>query len=328
MVRIAEFNMSENPGDRKWGEPGNQLTSPLEVEEPTFRGELQIVPFYGGWTACYRAIKTQVAERIATIMEEACRNLNCGYSQYNGESPRTSFYDELRDSGWSAAKIRNKCNGDCSSGIAAAVNGAGVPVSKDMYTGIEDETLMSSGEFLRIDDERLVNDPAYRRRGDIMFKPGHTAAVIDDGVDSFSRLPVYVIGGTVWKRRIAGTGKYEPISAVTSGTALYTGAQRSGRWWLVSDPNTGERAWISSSYLATCYMLHNIGGAQSWIRSKPSLDGDRITLLDQVAAAPATTQEAVDERGVYWNEVLTPDKRRYGWVSSKYSVVEGAGGEL
>lgn len=322
MVRIAEFNMSENPGDRKWGEPGNQLTTSAEAEEPTFRGELQIVPFYGGWTACYRAIQTQVAEGIARIMEDAARNLNVGYSQYNGASPRTTFYDELKAAGWDAKKIRNKCNGDCSSGIAGAVNGAGVPVSKDMYTGIEDETLMSSGAFLRIDDERLVNDPTYRRRGDIMFKPGHTAAIIDDGPNSFSRVPLVVTGGSVWKRRIAGTAKYDPISPLSSGTFVYGTPQRDGRWILCSDPETGERAWISSTYLKTRYMLHNISGAQSWIRSAPNLDGDRITLLDSVALAPATLEEAIDNRGVYWNEVLTPDWKSYGWVSSKYTVLE------
>lgn len=322
MIRIAEFNMSENPDDRKWGEPGNQLTPFPENEEPTFRGELQIVPFYGGWTACYRAVKGQVAIRIAEIMEEAARNLNIGYSQYNGESPRTSFYDELRSAGWSAAKIRNKCNGDCSSGIAAAVNGAGVEITKDMYTGIEDEVLMRSGAFIRIDDKRLINDPAYRRRGDIMLKPGHTAAVIDDGESALEETPLEVVGGSVWARRIAGTGVYDPVKVYKSGAKLLGSVQRDGRWRIVKDPKSGDRYWISSTYIEERFALRNIDGAQSWIRSKPSLDGDRLALLEDIVITPATGRDAVDERGIYWNYVETPDRDRYGWISSKYTTIE------
>lgn len=315
-VRIAEFNMSENPEDRKWGEPGNQLTPYPENTWSVFIGELQVRPWYGEWTACYRPINPITADKIAQVMEDACRNLCVGYSQYNGAYPRTSFYDELRKAGWNAAEIKNLCNGDCSSGIMAACNAAGIPIDTSMYTETEDKLLMASGQFIRITDAGLINRQELRRRGDIMLKKGHTCCIIDNGDESALDIPLRTTASTYY-RSYTRVEKGSQLGALPAGRDLWGGCQRSGKWWIVSVK--GQRVWISNSYIEPLAYVSVNTGCQSWIRSEPSINGDRLDLADDNDFLYAAYGLFPDERGVYWYKVLTPDGSRYGYISSKYT---------
>ena len=316
MLRLAEFNMSENPGDRKYGEPGDQLKTAAEAEEPIFtKGELRIVSFYGGWETVYRAVNVIYAERIAWNMEAAARNIAVGYSQYNGAYPRTTFYDELLKAGGDAMQIRNKCNGDCSSGIMAVVNAAVgyEALPRDMYTETEDNALMKTGLFMRLS----YHDFFAYQRGDILLKKGHTAVVIDDEDEQLYR---YIATGNTWFRTLPDTTVASRIDVLKTGETVDLLRGAKNNWRMAFSPFT---AWISLKYLKPARTVTVMEGASSWVRSEPSIDGRKIALITGPSYEMAAGQnDVMDERGVYWHPVQLHNGTTCGYISSKYTEVK------
>lgn len=311
MIRIAEFNMSENPGDRKWGVPGDQLKTEAEAQEPVFHGELQIVWYYGGWDRAFRAVDPIRADCIAEIMEKACRNLNVGYSQYNGAAPRTSFYHELLAAGCDAALIDTPCNGDCSSGVMAAINaayGAGT-VPEDLYTGTERDLIMATGEFMELFDVREET----LKRGDIVLKKGHTAVILD--YPEYISVPMVCTGNT-WLRTMPDTSVKSRYVVYLKGDYVNIGIGAKNQWRIAQG---GRRGWISNKYLEPQYKIRAVPGAQVWIRSAPSLYGNRKALVGPDYMLYGTGKRAEDDRGVIWYEVALQDGLHWGYVSSKYT---------
>ena len=81
MIRIAQASSSENYS--KYGKAPNQRRTGASRTKPegNLDGELNVVNWYGGWEAVYRAIDGEVAEKIATFMFRAVSNGNYfGYS--------------------------------------------------------------------------------------------------------------------------------------------------------------------------------------------------------------------------------------------------------
>jgi hypothetical protein len=129
------------------------------------------------WTSVIRPKDSNVAEKIAKAMEQACANNNIGYDQ----NQRTTLFTAAKAVDWDLSKITTACECDCSSLVAVCVNAAGVPVSKDIYTGNEQAALMGTGKFEVLTGSSYTGSSMKLKRGDILLSSGHTAVVLSNG---------------------------------------------------------------------------------------------------------------------------------------------------
>lgn len=135
------------------------------------------------WTSVIRPKDSSAAEKIATAMEQACANDNIGYDQ----NQRTTLYTQAKAVNWDLSKIATACECDCSALVAVCVNAAGIPVSKDIYTGNELSSLKATGKFDVYTTSQHISSDTYLKRGDILLGSGHTAIVLSDGTGSSNK---------------------------------------------------------------------------------------------------------------------------------------------
>lgn len=320
MVRIGEFRSSETGG--KWGRPGDQVM-PVNPGK-TFDGEVRIRAYDGGFTTIYRPISVKAADSIAYNMEAAALNRNVGYSQNNGEYPRTSFYDALKAAGGDASKIDTPCNSDCSAGAAALINNAGIPISLDMWTGNMPELMEKTRQFMTLDIEAADSDSytgAYLMRGDILYRPGHVAIVLESG--EFATGVQAKATGDVWQRLSPGVRKGTEFRAIAKDDYCcyyLPPAPVSGRDWYITQYN-GFRGWASSRYVQHCYKVQPTASVH--VRILPRLGSTIIDTVYKYDYLIATGAEFTDDRGVVWYQVIV-DNIMLGWISSMYSVLNYA----
>lgn len=129
------------------------------------------------WHTVFSPKSAVAAEKIAKAMEQACKNNNIGYDQYQ----RTTLYTLAKAVGWDISKVTQKCETDCSALVAVCCNAAGISVSKDMYTGNEKSILKKTGAFTVHTASKYVGGAEYLKRGDILLGNGHTAIVLSNG---------------------------------------------------------------------------------------------------------------------------------------------------
>ena len=209
MIRIAQASSSENFS--KYGNAPNQRRTGASRTKPegNLDGELNVVPWYGGWEAVYRAIDAEVSERIATIAYRAVANGNyIGYSW----SGNTQVFDALKAKGTTdPMDIDTLVNCDCATLVGAAVYYSGIHDDglRAMTTWREDEILMRTNAFVKLTDKEMLDKGKGIRRGDIVLKSGHTAVVLDSD-------PVEPSGAMFVFQKFSFNGV--AISAGTSGT--------------------------------------------------------------------------------------------------------------
>lgn len=317
MIRVAEFRSSEY--NSAWGRPGDQVMP----NEPgnVFDGEVR-VRYYAGdeFTSVWRPVEAAVAESIAYNMEAAARNPHVGYSQNNGSAPRTTFYEELLKAGGDASKISKNCNGDCSAGTAAVLKIAGVPVPADMWTGNAPEEMRKTRMLIEIETENFTVFEPYVLRGDILYRKGHMAIAVDNGSGAVP-IPVEATGD-VWQRLLPEAVPGTELRAIPRGSidadAYLPGVEADdGRVWYITS-YAGRRGWTSSRYLQA--LFHVTATAPVYVRTKPSLAGKIVNVLEQGDTIPATGAYYTDARGQDWYHVEV-DCRTFGWVSGKYSII-------
>ena len=129
------------------------------------------------WHTVFRPESPTVAEKIAKAMEQACANNNIGYDQWE----RTSLFTQAKAKKWNISKVDVKCETDCSALVAVCCNAAGIPVSKDMWTGNQKSLLSATGKFAIYTVAKYTDSPDYLMRGDILLGTGHTAIVLSNG---------------------------------------------------------------------------------------------------------------------------------------------------
>lgn len=209
MIRIAQASSSET--FTKYGKAPNQRRTGASRTKPegNLDGELNIVPWYDGWEAVYRAVDGEVAEKIATFMYRAVSNGNYfGYS-WTGN---TEVWDAMHRKGTTnPLDIDTLCNCDCGTITGAAVDAAGIHDEglRAMTTWREDEILMRTNAFVKLTDKEMLENGKGIRRGDIVLKSGHTAVVLDSD-------PVEPSGAMFLFQKFSFNGV--AISAGTSGT--------------------------------------------------------------------------------------------------------------
>lgn len=167
MVKIGHASLDER-GDISGGKAGDQTGS-----------EVCIRDWYAkGWTQVCRPKSKEVAEKIASAMEAACKNDLIGYDQ----NQRTTLYNEAKKVGWDLSKVKVACETDCSALVAVCCNAAGLSVSKDIYTGNEVAALKQTGAFTVLTAKKYLDSPDYLERGDVLVKQyAHTAVVLTNG---------------------------------------------------------------------------------------------------------------------------------------------------
>ena len=251
MMRLAQAASSEYFS--AWGVPPNQRRTGVTKAKPegNLDGELNIVSFYSGWTACYRATDAAIAEKIAWIMERAVANGSyIGYGQNNGNYPRTGVFDTLaKISDRDPAKISTLCNCDCSSLVGAATYYAGVTDSKlkDMWTGSMRSVLLGTGKFVEITDTVLLQSGKGLKRGDILWKKGHTAVALDTDLTT-DTTPCRIANCKACNFREGPGTEYGIIDALSVGTRVDLVSTASNGWAQMI--YAGTYGYISPKYYA------------------------------------------------------------------------------
>lgn len=160
-----------------------------------------------GWTQLVRPKSPEIAEKIASAMEAACKNDYIGYDQ-NG---RNTLYSAAKAVNFNLAKIKTYCECDCSSLVAVCVNAAGIYVSPDIYTGNEVAALQATGKFDVLTGKDYLNTSAYLKRGDILVKQySHTVVVLSNGSKITDKQPEpkpdeNVMYAECFDKKLAGT---------------------------------------------------------------------------------------------------------------------------
>lgn len=189
-VMIGHASIDEN-GKARGGVAGDQTGR--EVCKRTWYDK--------GWNKVIRAKDNNIAEKIAKAMESACANDNIGYDQ----NQRTTLFVQAQSKKWDISKVTTKCETDCSALVSVCVNAAGVPVSKDIYTGNEANALKETGKFEVLTDSKYLNTDKNLKRGDILLKEGsHTAIVLTNGENVFKKGTTKKSITTIAKEVIAG----------------------------------------------------------------------------------------------------------------------------
>ena len=145
--------------------------------------EWQVRSWYkysSGWGCVLRHPDEKVAQKIADYARAAANNDNIGYDQYQ----RLTFWYELVKSNYDPAKIKNKCESDCSGGVTAIVKAVGytlnVPSLKELsptnYTGSMKPNFKAVG-FDVLTDEKYLTSDKYLKPGDILLNEKHHTCI-------------------------------------------------------------------------------------------------------------------------------------------------------
>lgn len=173
MVKIGSARINEK-GTVNGGKAGDQTGGEVSTQN--------WYPHSKGWIVI-RAKDPKHREDIAHNMESACANNNIGYCQNH----RTSLTAAAKPYGYDAAKVKVKCEVDCSELVRNCCLYAGINVGV-FNTASEVSALVKTGKF------QVLTDPTYTRssknllRGDILVtaRKGHTVVVLTNGSNTAS----------------------------------------------------------------------------------------------------------------------------------------------
>lgn len=200
MARIGEARFDEN-GKLNYGLPGDQTGQ-----------EVCISPFYISeakpWTKVFRAKRNSVRESLARCMTDACLNENIGYAQYGNKTSnyvdRYGLYFALKTCK-TMSRVSIPCNCDCSSLVGQCCILSGVNVSIYMSTSSEPGILNNTGEF----DEIPFQKGMTLLTGDIMWRAGHTAIIVEGDAEQEKEDEMYsarIKSSSTMKKWASGAG--------------------------------------------------------------------------------------------------------------------------
>jgi hypothetical protein len=161
--------VGDEHGQASGGEAGNQNGK-----------ELRTQPWYlnkKGWIVL-RPKDPKVATKLVYDVKAACNNMNIGYDQ----KERNTLFREAEKVEFDCAKVTTPCECDCSALVRVCLWYAGVKVGH-FNTATEVETLMKTGKFEKLTEDKYTEQSSYLKAGDILVTKvkGHTAIVLNDG---------------------------------------------------------------------------------------------------------------------------------------------------
>lgn len=143
--------------------------------------EWQIRSWYNRpWDCVLRFPDKNVRKLIAKYARSAANNNMIGYNQMN----RLSFWQALKAADYDPAKIKTKCDSDCSAGVTAIVKAVGhilqLPklenLSASNYTGSMRATFRASG-FTVLTEKKYLTSDKYLVPGDILLNENHHTCI-------------------------------------------------------------------------------------------------------------------------------------------------------
>lgn len=182
-IRVAQASSSETFS--KYGTAPNQRRTGVTISKPegNMDGELNVVNFSGGWERVYRPKDSKAAEFIALFMTSAVANGSIGYSQ---DASRVGVFDECKKMTLpNPAAIKKPVNCDCATLVGAAIYFSGIKLDslRKLCTWEMEDVLMKSGKFTKLTDKELLQQGKGIKRGDILWRTGHTAVAIDSYIN-------------------------------------------------------------------------------------------------------------------------------------------------
>ena len=280
--------------------------------------EVRINTFYDGqvWQVIYRCKDKNKAKLIGKYMLEACKNDNIGYD--TGKTRYTCW--DLAMAIKSVKDITKPCNTDCSQLMDICVNLAGIPVSKYLWTAIEDELLMSTGMFTRITDQSMLRGNGLQV-GDILWRSGHTAVVVeaDEQPSGADKTPKWV--GEAFGAKLidvyaesTGASKLKAYPQLACGNLFDVCDEANGRWYTrIAGQYYG---WIDKAYclrktpqrtVTVSTDLHLRANAGSGFKS--------LAIMPRNASVQYCDQKPAAD-GKPWDYVIY--NGQYGFCSDKY----------
>lgn len=264
------------------------------------------------WNKVLRAKNPAIAGKIAAAMEDACRNDNIGYDQYE----RTTLYDLCKENGWNIKAVNKPCETDCSALVAVCVNAAGIKVSGDIYTGNEAAALLRTGEFELLSAPKYLLSDEYLKRGDILlYEFHHTAIALQDGKKAEKGRPAQVEYPLGWNKAESGQWWYAdtPQSIIAGRWAFIE-----GRWYVFDLKGFMIVGWFKQG--EDWYYMNPDDGAmlsEQWVDvDNMSFYMTKLGLMARNAYIKSDTNDMyfwVDSEGKYQEEydTSTPDLDKY-----------------
>lgn len=315
MIRLAQASSSEFFS--AWGVPPNQRRTGVTKQNPygNLDGELNISPFYGGWTIVFRPVSSNLAERIAHFMEQAVKNPYGGYGQNNGQYPRTGLFDALlKLKSTDPMDVKTLFNVDCSSLVGAGVYFSGVKMMalRTMYTGNQRDIFRTSGEFVEIFDKTLLQSAQGIRRGDILWKEGHTAVALDTDPKQ-ETTPVLIWNCSACNLRSGPGTEYDVIRPLHPGDVVQMISRASNGWAQVKAG--AAIGFVSPKYYKQIETMRATGNV--WLRKIAGKIKTETEIIVIPAGATAyVTGETTRVGLTKWYRAFYAG--REGWASGRY----------
>lgn len=169
-VKIGHSSIDEN-NSFSGGQAGDQT-----------KKEVCVRSWYnGGWNLMLRPKTNTLAEKSAKFVEVICASDVAGYDQ----GGRNTLYKYAKEVNFNGAKIKTKCECDCSSfmHVAAIAGGANIAYGSNGATTSTMRTVFGkSGYYDVYTDSKYLTSDKYLKRGDILVKEGsHTIMALENG---------------------------------------------------------------------------------------------------------------------------------------------------
>lgn len=279
--------------------------------------EVRINTFFDGqtWQMAFRCKDKAKAKLIAKYMADACKNNNIGYDTGN---TRYSCWDEAMKVK-STAGITKPCNTDCSQLMCICVNLAGITLSKYLWTAVEENLLMSTGQFTKITDQSILRGNGLMV-GDILWRTGHTAVVVEaDEQTGYDKTPKWVgeaFGAkliTVYKNP-SGMFPLDEYPQLATGNLFDVCDESGSRWYIrIAGQYYG---WIDKNYcLRKSPYKYGTVSQDLWLRQNAGKNFKGLCVMPKNATVQiCDTKPASDGRP--WDYVIY--NGQYGFCSAAY----------
>ena len=224
-VKISNSGHDENNRYR-YGKAGDQTKT-----------EWRIIDNYNRpWYCVLRLKNKNAADIFATLAIEAANNNLIGYDQ----NQRTTFWLQLRKSGYRPKNIKTACEADCSAGVMSLLKAVGyilkekklqdLPITSTHYMR---SVLLGTGLFdIFKTSDYTTYTSEYLRKGDILLKDdAHTATVVTEGL---------------YSQTSPGENVSKPIYEVTCGTLNVRDKRSTKTGKIVGTLKRGDRVYLSN----------------------------------------------------------------------------------
>jgi hypothetical protein len=216
------------------------------------------------WLKVIRPKSSTHAEKIAKAMEQACANNNIGYDQYQ----RTTLFSAAQKVKFDLSKVKTKVETDCSALVAVCVNAAGIPVSKDIYTGNEATALSNTGKFTILTDSKYLTSDKNLKRGDILLGSGHTAIVLSNGENIKGDAQKAKQGGSASSQKASSRRLQAAMEKSNSVVGIYRVTASSLNLRIEAGTQGGEDTILTSikkGETVHCYGYYNVVKKVKWL---------------------------------------------------------------